>query len=421
VRLAYRALQVVVIGACGGAACVAAAQGLEAFGDASGPPAPRITDAPLRSTIATSATFGFSGAASFFECSIENAGYLPCASPVTYTGLKPASHTFRVRGRDPSGNTGDAAQYAWQIVPAARLVPAGIVARPVMVTAPVKPWISRNATFAWDKRGAPASQCSLDHRRWRTCGSPKTYTRLKLGGHVFAVRGMHRSRHSSANEFIWTIKAAPTPAPPVLSGSPDPDTTSAEAVFTFTGPEGMAFECSLDSSAWQECSSPVIYVGLGLGSRRFCVRSVSPTGIPSPPSCTTWVIHAGQQPPASTPPPSGFVIAGDLPGTLAPGLGGPVPVRIMNPLSFPLTITGLVVTVSAGSSNPGCDGATNLDVAQSNMAGSAVSVVVPAGGAVTLPAQGATAPVVTMLDVRSSQDACKGASFTLSFAAVGTG
>jgi hypothetical protein len=84
-------------------------------------------------------------------------------------------------------------------------------------------------------------------------------------------------------------------------------------------------------------------------------------------------------------------------------------------------VSNLVVTVAAGSSQPGCDGATNLSVAQSNMSGGAVSIVVPAGGSVVLPAQGATAPVVTMLDMASSQDACKGAVFILQYAATGTG
>jgi hypothetical protein len=55
------------------------------------------------------------------------------------------------------------------------------------------------------------------------------------------------------------------------------------------------------------------------------------------------------------------------------------------------------------------------------MADGSVTVVVPAGGTVALPAQGATAPVLTMLDLPSNQDACKGAIFTLSYAAMGTG
>jgi len=427
-RPAYRTLQAVVIAACFGTACVAAAQGLGAFGSASGPPVPAITDAPIRPTIATSATFGFAGLAATFECSIDGADYRRCSSPVTYSRLPLGDHVFRVRGRDAAGNVGDPAQYGWRIVePAKTSIPPGTVARPVMITVPVKPWVSRSATFAWDRRSASSSQCALDGSRWTRCVSPKTYRGLALGKHVFGVRGVTGSRHSTVNEFNWTIAAGTQPPPPVLTGAPAADTTSTEAVFTFDVPAGMEFQCSLDASGWQPCTNPAIYVGLGAGSHTFCVRSLSPTGIPSPPSCTTWFIHSSDQPATAPPvtppaPPAGtFTIAGDLPTTLAPGLGGPVPVTITNPQSFPITVTDLVLTVAGGSSKPGCDGVANLSVAQSNMAGGAVSVVVPAAGSVVLPAQGATAPVVTMLNLASSQDDCKGATFTFHYAAMGTG
>jgi len=427
-RHAYRALRAVVIVACFGTACVAAAQSLGAFGHASGPPEPRITDAPIRPTIATTATFGFTGLAASFECSIDEAGYRPCASPVTYRGLRLGAHVFRVRGRDSSGNTGDPAEYRWEIVePAKTAASAGGVPRPVMVTVPVKPWVSRTATFSWDRRGAPASQCSLDGSKFAKCVSPKTYRALALGQHVFGVRGVDGSEHSTVNQFFWTITAGSLPEPPVLTGSPDASTTSTEAVFTFDVAAGMASECSLDSSGWQPCSSPAIFVGLPPGQHTFCVRSVGPNGIPGPPSCTTWFIHSPEQPAAVPPPappvpPTGaFTISGDLPGLLAPGFGGPLPVTITNPQSFPITVTDLVVTVAAGSSRAGCDGAANLSVTQSNMAGGAVSVVVPASGSVLLPAQGATAPVVTMLDLASSQDDCKNATFTFHYSAMGTG
>ncbi len=55
------------------------------------------------------------------------------------------------------------------------------------------------------------------------------------------------------------------------------------------------------------------------------------------------------------------------------------------------------------------------------MSGGAVSVVVPAGGSVLLPAQGATAPVVTMLDLGTNQDDCKGATLSFTYSAMGTG
>ncbi|MGZ4414210.1 MAG: hypothetical protein ACXVRZ_07560, partial [Gaiellaceae bacterium] len=246
-RLADRTLQTLVIAACFGTACVAAAQGLGAFATASGPPEPAITDAPMRPTIATSATFGFTGLASSFECSLVGAAYRRCASPVTYTGLKLGAHAFRVRGLDAAGNVGDPARYGWQIVERARTsTPAGVVPRPVMITVPVKPSVSRSATFAWDRRSASSSQCSLDRSRWTACASPKTYRGLALGKHVFGVRGVSGSKHSRVNQFNWTITAEFPPAPPVLTGAPDADTTSTEAVFTFDVPAGMEFQCSLD-------------------------------------------------------------------------------------------------------------------------------------------------------------------------------
>ena len=65
-------------------------------------------------------------------------------------------------------------------------------------------------------------------------------------------------------------------------------------------------------------------------------------------------------------------------------------------------------------------GASGTASAQSNTAGGSVSIVVPAFGSVTLPAQGATAPVVTMLDLPTNQDACKNATFALSYGGTGT-
>jgi large repetitive protein len=426
-RLAY--LRAVVIVALVGTAATATAQALGAFGDASGPPAPTITDAPIRPTIATSATFGFTGLAASFECSMDGAAFRLCTSPVTYTGLARTAHTFRVRGRDGSGNTGDVASYTWQIVLPTNKPPAGVVPRPVMTTVPVKPWISRTATFAWDGRGAPASQCSLDGSTWRACAAPRTYRGLALGKHAFGVRGVDGSRHSTVNSFTWTITPGLPPAPPVLTGGPDADTTSTDAVFSFDVPPGLDFECMIDASGWHQCSNPAIYVGLGTGRHTFCVRSVRQNGVPGLPSCTTWFIHSPVQPaaaPSPTPvppvPPAGtFTISGNVPGLLSPGIGAPVPVTITNPLTFPLTVTDLVMTPTAGSSNAGCDGPTNLSVAQSNMAGGSVPVVVPAGGSVLLPAQGATEPVVTMLDLASNQDACKGATFSFTYSAMGTG
>jgi hypothetical protein len=122
----------------------------------------------------------------------------------------------------------------------------------------------------------------------------------------------------------------------------------------------------------------------------------------------------------SPPEPSGaFTISGNLPGLLYPGAGSLLPLTVSNPYDFDLRVSLLRVNVLSGSSQPGCDGRANLQVTQSNTAGGSVSVIVPATGSVTLPAQGATAPLVAMLDLATNQDACKNAVFTFSFSGEG--
>ena len=148
----------------------------------------------------------------------------------------------------------------------------------------------------------------------------------------------------------------------------------------------------------------------------FCVRAVARGRDVGPETCRTWTITAG----ATEEPTGAFTISGSLSGPARSRKRRALPLTVTNPYDFPLRVTGLTVTVLAGSSQPGCDGPANLQVTQSNTAGGSVSIVVPALGSVTLPAQGATAPVVTMLDLPTNQDACKNATFTLSYSGTGT-
>lgn len=54
---------------------------------------------------------------------------------------------------------------------------------------------------------AGASQCKLDHRQWRKCRSPKTYTGLNEGAHIFKVKGTNNSGKvdCTPTEYGWTI------------------------------------------------------------------------------------------------------------------------------------------------------------------------------------------------------------------------
>lgn len=410
------------------AACAAAAQGaLGAFGAEAKPPAPRITSAPLRPTTSTQATFAFETAVpTAFECSLDGGSFRRCVSPSTYRRLGLGVHTFHVRARSARGAVGDATSFGWRIVaPRPSSVPAGVVPRPIMTTVPLRPWTSPSATFAWRLRDRVLrSQCSLDGRRWTACRAPTTYRGLLPGPHRFRVRAVAVGRAvSRPNAFHWTIAPGAPPEAPQLTERPQTPTTSVDAVFGFEVGAGEATECRLDDGAWIRCSPPVTYVGLTPGLHRFCVRAIGAGGLAGPRTCTTWTVVGIGGGDGSTTPPSNptFSISGSLPDLLAPGTGGPLPLVVTNPTGAELTITDLVVTVRPGSSRAGCDGPTNLAVAQSNTAGGGVSIVVPPLGSVTLPDQGATAPVVTMRNLPTNQDACKGAVFTLAYSGTGSG
>jgi hypothetical protein len=77
-----------------------------------------IASTPPAVSGSASASFSFvsSEPGSTFACSLDSAGFTPCASPQTYVGLGDGSHTFRVEAVDPAGNVdSSAATYSWQI------------------------------------------------------------------------------------------------------------------------------------------------------------------------------------------------------------------------------------------------------------------------------------------------------------------
>jgi hypothetical protein len=85
------------------------------------PPDTTITSGPPASTASNDASFAFTASepVAFFECQVDGAGFVPCGSPQSYTGLTEGSHTFEVRSTDFNGNVDPTpATYAWTIRPA---------------------------------------------------------------------------------------------------------------------------------------------------------------------------------------------------------------------------------------------------------------------------------------------------------------
>jgi hypothetical protein len=76
-----------------------------------------ISSGPANPTTATTGSFAFAAnESSTFECSLDQAAYLSCASPRSYSGLAVGTHELRVRAIDLAGNLENSpAQYQWTI------------------------------------------------------------------------------------------------------------------------------------------------------------------------------------------------------------------------------------------------------------------------------------------------------------------
>lgn len=141
-----------------------------------------------------------------------------------------------------------------------------------------------------------------------------------------------------------------------------------------------------------------------------------------------WMLHGPLHTPATLPLVSSgrFTITGDAGQSLGPGVAESLDLRIQNPATSPITITGITVrvepdttSVTTGAPNPGCPGTVNLEVVHQFTG----SVTVPAGASETLTAAGAQAtqlPRIRMPDLPTDQDACKGTVFHLAYSGSAT-
>lgn len=105
----------------------------------------------------------------------------------------------------------------------------------------------------------------------------------------------------------------------------------------------------------------------------------------------------------------GFGITGLADGELSPGVERRINLRFTNPNSFAIVVDSVKVAVS--DQNAACAAAENLQVTR-QFSG---TVTVPANGAVTVPAPSVQRPSVTMINLGSNQDPCKGATFTFTY------
>jgi hypothetical protein len=199
---------------------------------------------------------------------------------------------------------------------------------------------------------------------------------------------------------------------PKIAQRPDKVAASTSARFTFSARgSNPRFQCRLDSRRWAPCRSPLVLTKLAVGIHGFSVRTVGALGARSKAARFRWRVLE----------PKDFSIVPQLAGlgALYPGAPAqPLPLTISNPNPVPILVTSLQVRTTADPA--GCASAENLILSGSS-ASSATPIKVSAGGTVSLPAPGTSAPAIQLRDLPVNQDACQRTQFPLAFSGTARG
>jgi hypothetical protein len=281
---------------------------------------------------------------------------------------------------------------------------------------------------------------------WTLTASTGSGTPTGSGTLALRVASAGSTTDAAGNALAGT-PTSPSPAftidltPPTLtlqSEPPDPNTVSTSN-FTWTasdtgGSGVVSYLCSAENGAFaatvhseggpdQPCGSPLSYVvgTTNNGQHQFAVRSVDAAGNVSASASYSWKVGKGsiQDFTISGSPDDGNPATDDL---LYPG--GPsraIHIKVHNPNSIPIYVTALTVTAPADTAH-GCN---HNDLVFSPVGGmvdfstatpTPGAIVVPAGGDVTLPAQGVQAPTIRLSDNGANQTpTCANQTFGLVF------
>lgn len=376
--------------------------------------APTITAGPTGSVSSTSASFSFtdSPASLTFQCQLDAGAIASCTSPKPYSGLAAGSHTFQVRaisGSDQSAFT----SRTWTVDFTAPPTPT-FTTKPASVSNTPSPYFG----FA-DGEAGVSYLCKLDAAATFTaCSNPQGYSGLAQGGHSMSVKAVDAAGNMSAipASYGWTVDTVAPPTPVIVQKPSDPS-PNATNTFTWTESEsGTTFECAAESGIFAACSSPYTYIvdTSNNGQHQFAVRAVDAAGNRSGEATYKFKYDKGQ--PSSGIP---FTISGTVSGLMI-GVWKPISVTLGNPNSVPIYVKGLTVSFTTPSGPAGCASSANMELQQSNLSTSQF-VLVPAGGSVTLPAQGAVAPQIRLKDLPTvNQDSCKGRNFPLNYSGTAT-
>jgi hypothetical protein len=256
--------------------------------DGTVPPTPTISSGPPNPSNSPNASFSFADreASATLHCRLDDQAYAVCTSPKSYTGLAGGTRTFAVKAVDAAGNESPAASRTWTI----DLTPPAL---PTLTSAPPTVTASTSASLAFTDDDATASfLCRLDGAAFSACTSPKAYSGLSAGPHVFDVKARDPAGNESATKsYGWTIDLINPVVTIDPATEPHDPTNVTGASFAFTSNKlGSTFACQLDGAGFAPCTSPVVYSGLADRRHGFAVRATDPLGTTGPATVWEWTV-----------------------------------------------------------------------------------------------------------------------------------
>ena len=273
-----------------------------------------------------------------YECALDGGAFAPCPEAYALTGLADGAHALQVRavaGGEPD-RTPALARWTVDRAAAASTVTEG----------PAQRTSSRSATLRFTiAEHARTIECRLDAGAWKRCVPPVSYANLADGRHTFAVRmtDLAGNAESPPAERTWTVDSR-APVTSITAGPPD-STRDTDARLEFSADEaGSRFECRLDDSQWEPCSSPATYGELAHGEHSFAVRATDDLGNgPGDADARTWSVDRSTPPSATLVLPAGPVAA---PGIAAAPARPPLRVRTPSRATRAALLRGLRIRLS---------------------------------------------------------------------------
>jgi hypothetical protein len=285
---------------------------------------------------------------------------------------------------------------------------------PTITAKPASLSNSTTASFSFtDTESGATFRCGMDGSALVSCTSPRSYSNLGEGPHIFAVQAVDAAGNlSNPATYSWSIDSI-APAAPVLTQKPTDPTPNATNTFAWTAEAGATFQCEIENGSWFACTTPYTYVIATTNNQQhqFGVRAFDAAGNVSAGTFYTYKYQAGS---SGIP----FTITGSV-SQLSIGVWKPIAVTISNPNSATIYVSALNVSIGADSTPTGCLTATNIQLQQANVS-TVRTVAVPAHGSVMLPAQTVTAPQILLKNLSTNQDVCKNKSFSLSYTGTAT-